>query len=69
MPFMLCRYWNDPNVLSKLGKAMGGAFETAPAGDDAAADAAGGEGGEEEYEEYEEELTVHSTASTGAASD
>uniref|UniRef100_A0A7S1SW02 STI1/HOP DP domain-containing protein n=1 Tax=Tetraselmis chuii TaxID=63592 RepID=A0A7S1SW02_9CHLO len=64
-PTAMMKYWNDPNVLSKLGKAMGGAFETAPAGDDAAADAAGGEGGEEEYEEYEEELTVHSTASTG----
>eukprot|EP00192_Tetraselmis_astigmatica_P014099 CAMPEP_0117672698 /NCGR_PEP_ID=MMETSP0804-20121206/14055_1 /TAXON_ID=1074897 /ORGANISM="Tetraselmis astigmatica, Strain CCMP880" /LENGTH=317 /DNA_ID=CAMNT_0005481341 /DNA_START=82 /DNA_END=1032 /DNA_ORIENTATION=+ len=62
-PAAMMKYWNDPNVLSKLGKAMGTAFETVPTGADAEA---AGEEGEEEYE-YEEEVTVHSAASSGDA--
>lgn len=50
----LHRYWNDPEVLSKLGKAMGGAFQLP-----------GAEGEEEEAEEEEGEPTVLSTASAG----
>uniref|UniRef100_A0A061S6A5 Ankyrin repeat domain-containing protein 2 n=1 Tax=Tetraselmis sp. GSL018 TaxID=582737 RepID=A0A061S6A5_9CHLO len=60
-PAAMMKYWNDPNVLSKLGKAMGTAFDTVPSNED------GGEGqqGDEEGEEYEEEMTLHSTSSAG----
>lgn len=64
------RYWNDPEVLKKLGSAMGDPAEiqrhmmAAQAAQAAGGQAAAGEaeGGEEEEEE---ELTVHSAASTG----
>lgn len=56
-PMAMMKYWNDPEVLSKLGRAMGGALEL-PTGEGALA-----EGEEEEYEE--EEATVHSAASAG----
>lgn len=58
-PAAMMKYWNDPEVLSKISKAMGGAFEL-PEGE-------GGEGEEEEEEgEEEEELpNVHSAASGG----
>lgn len=62
-PAAMMKYWNDPSVLSKLGKAMGSAFENMPNQD---GDQAGDEEGEEDYaEDYDEELTVHSTASSG----
>jgi hypothetical protein len=52
-----CRYWNDPEVLAKLGKAMGNVFEVPTV-----------EGGEEgDEEEEEEEATLHSAASAGAS--
>ena len=50
---VLHRYWNDPDVLSKLGKAMGGAMDLPQT-----------EEGEEE-EEVAEVATLHSTASAG----
>lgn len=57
------RYWNDPAVLSKLGRAMGvgvpGSEESGPG------EAAHDEEEEEATEEDDEELTVHLTASTG----
>ena len=49
-PTAMMKYWNDPAVLEKLSKAMGGAFGGAAlggAGAAAAAAAAAGEGGEE----------------------
>jgi hypothetical protein len=58
----LCRYWNDPEVLSKLGKAMGGSFDL-PGMLGAAPLEAPAE--EEEAEEEEGEDTLHSTASAG----
>lgn len=57
-PMAMMKYWNDPEVLSKLGKAMGSAFDM-PGGEGAIAE------GEEEYEEGESEPTVHSAASEG----
>lgn len=51
-PTAMMKYWNDPAVLEKLSKAMGGAFGggagagAALGGGAAAAAAAGGEGGE-----------------------
>lgn len=52
--------WNNPEVLSKLGKAMGGVFDFAGALE-------GGEEGAEEGEEGEGEgeETVHGAASAG----
>ena len=50
-PTAMMKYWNDPAVLEKLSKAMGGAFGGAAAlgaGGAAAAGAGGEEGGEEE---------------------
>ncbi len=67
------RYWNDPEVLKKLGSAMGDSVMPAnlagaggvppgwPAGENGAAD---GEA-EGEEEEEDEEHNVHSAASTG----
>ena len=61
----LRRYWNDPDVLKKLGTAMGdmpvpGAASANGHAEEQAADA----DGEEEADE-DEEATVHSAASTG----
>lgn len=69
------RYWNDPEVLKKLGSAMGdsvmpaelaGAAGGVPPGWPGAAGENGAAGGEAEGEEEEEEHNVHSAASTGA---
>lgn len=64
--FRLClntRYWNDKDVLQKLGEAMGlpvtGDAATAIAGNSGAGEA------EEEEEVNEDESIVHQTASTG----
>ncbi len=70
-PQAMMKYWNDPNVLSKLGKAMGGDGALAALGGGAALGGLGGvddvdeddEGGDEDEEEGE--LTLHSAASTG----
>ncbi len=68
-----CRYWNDPEVLKKLGSAMGDSVMPSelggaggvplgwPAGENGAA---GDDAGEAEGEE-DEEHNVHSAASTG----
>lgn len=53
-PMAMMKYWNDPEVLSKLGKAMGEVMEL-PEG-------AEGEEGEEEADD-----TVHGAASAGDA--
>eukprot|EP00897_Mesotaenium_endlicherianum_P001498 jgi/Mesen1/1376/ME000013S00858 len=76
-PAAMMKYWNNPDVLGKLGKAMGGAFPFGPNGGAPGAGGlpfgmptAGGAPAEEETEEEgaedeEEELTLHSAASTG----
>mmetsp|Transcript_6242 Transcript_6242/g.38785 ORF Transcript_6242/g.38785 Transcript_6242/m.38785 type:complete len:316 (+) Transcript_6242:384-1331(+) len=73
MPAMM-KYWNDPEMLQKLGKAMGGGF---PQGFQGMAGAMGGgtrtenqetqegQGEEEEEEEEEEEDNIISAASAG----
>lgn len=61
-PMAMMKYWNDPEVLSKLGKAMGGSFDL-PGMLGAAPLEAPAE--EEEAEEEEGEDTLHSTASAG----
>lgn len=53
-PMAMMKYWNDPEILAKLGKAMGGAFELPE-----------GEAEEGEAEEAEEEATLHAAASAG----
>lgn len=55
-PMAMMKYWNDPEVLAKLGKAMGGALE-APEGTR--------EAGQEEEEEEEVEENLHAAASAG----
>ena len=52
------RYWNDPAVLEKLSKAMGGTFGDAGAAAEASAP--------EAEAEPEEDPDVHSAASNGA---
>ena len=54
------RYWNDPEMLSKLGKAMGGTFDFP-----GLIGGAGSEATEEGAEEEEEEETLHAAASAG----
>ena len=50
----MCRYWNDPEVLEKLSKAMGPAFgDISPALNNLAA--SGGGGGQDAEEDDEEE--------------
>eukprot|EP00894_Picocystis_sp_ML_P003482 jgi/Pico_ML_1/53999/g4448.t1 len=73
MPAMM-KYWNDPEMLQKLGKAMGGGF---PGGFEGMAGAMGGaarpgskdpkdeDEEEEEEEEAEEEDNIISAASAG----
>jgi hypothetical protein len=66
-PAAMMKYWNDPEVLSKLGQAMGGGI-SGEAGLPVERDLAYEEEGEEDVgEEEEDELTVHHTASTGDA--
>jgi hypothetical protein len=75
-PQAMMKYWNDPNVLAKLGKAMGGDAGLAALGGGGALGALGAPGGaggaddddadeDEDEEEEEGELTLHSAASTG----
>ncbi|KAL4203057.1 hypothetical protein AMTRI_Chr02g266660 [Amborella trichopoda] len=60
-PAAMMRYWNDPEVLSKLGQAMGigAAGEAATSTEQSGPEEAEEEGG------YEDESTVHHTASVG----
>lgn len=64
-PMAMMKYWNDPEVIAKLGKAMGGAFEGMPPGVLPEGDEEGEEGAEE-GEEAAEEDTVHGAASAGS---
>lgn len=67
-PQAMMKYWNDPSVLAKLGKAMGGDASLAALGGGSALSGLNEEDdGEEENDEEEEEgeLTLHSAASTG----
>lgn len=62
------RYWNDPEVLKKLGSVMGDPAEIQRQMT-AAAQAAGVQAlAAQEEEDEEEELTVHCAASSGVAS-
>ena len=58
---MVFRYWNDKDVLNKLGEAMGMPVAGLP-GQTASAEP---EVAAEEGEEEEEESVVHQTASLG----
>ena len=53
----VCRYWSDPQVLSKLSAVMGDTFD--PAAMQAAAEGAG------DGEAEEDEMDVHAAASAG----
>lgn len=70
-PSAMMKYWNDPSVLSKLGKVMGGGFPSFPGIPGAPeAELAGGQGtaeelGPEEEGEEDDELNLHSAASNG----
>lgn len=67
-PAAMVKYWNDPSVLAKLGRAMGGDGALAALGGGMGGYGALTEVGEtdgEEEDEDEEELTLHSAASTG----
>ena len=74
-PAAMMKYWNDPAVLSKLGRAMGGDAGLAALGGGGGALAAlggGAAGGAEEEDEEDEEedeeegeVTLHSAASAG----
>ncbi|CAL9037841.1 unnamed protein product [Musa banksii] len=57
-PSTMMKYWNDPEVLQKIGSAMG----IAPSGDGATSTE---QFGPEETEDDEEESVVHHTASIG----
>ncbi|KAJ8467468.1 hypothetical protein OPV22_030020 [Ensete ventricosum] len=57
-PSTMMKYWNDPEVLQKIGSAMG----IAPSGDGATSTE---QLGPEETEDNEEESVVHHTASIG----
>lgn len=59
--FFFPRYWNDQDVLKKLGEAMG--LAVTGEGTSSAADAAGAEEAEEAGNE--DESIVHHTASVG----
>ena len=58
-----CRYWSDPEVLSKLSAAMGGTFDPSML---AGAGAAAGQDEEAEGEEEEVEVDLLGAASEGA---
>ncbi|CAA6664195.1 unnamed protein product [Spirodela intermedia] len=63
-PSAMMKYWNDPEVLQKLGQAMGvgasGEITTS-------ADVSGPEEAEEDEAGYEDESILHHAASTGDA--
>jgi hypothetical protein len=61
-PAAMMKYWNDPNVLKKLGDTMGGVFDFQGLLGEGAEDA---EGAEDEDEE--EEINLHAAASDGNA--
>ncbi|KAG1681352.1 hypothetical protein FOA52_007400 [Chlamydomonas sp. UWO 241] len=64
-PMAMMKYWNDPAMLEKLGKAMNGTgFDFAALAAQGAGGAAQEEEGEHEPEEEEEE-NLHSAASAG----
>ena len=60
-PLISLRYWNDPEVLSKLGQAMG----MPTSGEAASSTELSGPKEVEEETGYEDESVVHHTASTG----
>ncbi|XP_058075152.1 ankyrin repeat domain-containing protein 2B-like isoform X2 [Magnolia sinica] len=60
-PSAMMRYWNDPDVLQKLGQAMG----LRASGDTATSAELSGPDEVEEETEYEDESAVHHTASVG----
>lgn len=62
-PTAMMKYWNDPDVLKKLGQAMG----LGDAGEAATSAERSGPEAEDEEEEtgYEDESSVHHTASVG----
>lgn len=66
-PGAMMRYWNDPTVLSKLGRAMGGEPAIAQlSGAAPSASVVEDEDKEDDEEEGEEdELTLHTAASAG----
>lgn len=61
-----CRYWNDPEMLSKLGRAMGPSFNFPGLTGAEGAEGAEGEGENEDAEAEEENL--HTAASAGVYS-
>jgi hypothetical protein len=62
MNMLICRYWNDPAVLKKLGESMGDIFDmNAMLGGAGEAEGEAAEGEEEE----EEEANLHTAASDG----
>eukprot|EP00238_Polyblepharides_amylifera_P008119 CAMPEP_0196585040 /NCGR_PEP_ID=MMETSP1081-20130531/49352_1 /TAXON_ID=36882 /ORGANISM="Pyramimonas amylifera, Strain CCMP720" /LENGTH=347 /DNA_ID=CAMNT_0041906457 /DNA_START=95 /DNA_END=1138 /DNA_ORIENTATION=+ len=66
-PATMMKYWNDPNVLGKLGQAFGGMMGPGmvpPTGEETSGTPKE-EVEEDGEEEEEEELNVHSAASTG----
>ncbi|KAF3337322.1 ankyrin repeat domain-containing protein 2-like isoform X1 [Carex littledalei] len=68
-PQAMMKYWNDPDVLQKIGQAMGvgmpGEASTAATGAGASRDVAAPE--EEDANDEEEESLVHQAASVGDA--
>lgn len=66
-PQAMMKYWNDPTVLAKLGKAMGGDAGFAALGGGAALGGVDEDDDDEngDDEDEEDELTLHSAASTG----
>ncbi|MGV7989069.1 hypothetical protein PJP10_32370, partial [Mycobacterium kansasii] len=59
--FYWFRYWNDPDVLQKLGQAMG----LGASGEAATSTELSGPDEAEEEAAYEDESVVHQTASAG----
>jgi len=67
-PMAMMKYWNDPEMMQKLGKAMGGSgFDLGALGMPGMPGIPGtvGEEGEEEEQEDEEEDNLHAAASAG----
>ncbi|CAI5516705.1 unnamed protein product [Closterium sp. Naga37s-1] len=66
-PAAMMKYWNDPEVLGKLGKAMGGAFPIPPHMAGAAGPSGEEDAADEAAEGEEESPSLHSAASNGDA--
>ncbi|CAI5515154.1 unnamed protein product [Closterium sp. Naga37s-1] len=66
-PAAMMKYWNDPEVLGKLGKAMGGSFPIPPHMAGAAGPSGEEDAAEEAAEGEEESPSLHSAASNGDA--